>query len=88
MNGLFDYYLSTSSLRVVEVLAGVNKLHSKHLFDKLSETLSNNKSTNNLQKINALTFLGHLARRQPTWLHKITSHPLLRSILNLLKVSF
>jgi tuberous sclerosis protein 1 len=85
VNGLFDYYLSTDSLRAVEVLAGVREPHDKHLFDKLSETLAA-KPVNNGHKVRTLTLLGHVARRQPTWLYKLASHVLFKQLLYLLKV--
>ncbi|XP_033352834.1 hamartin isoform X2 [Bombus vosnesenskii] len=84
VNGLFDYYLSTNSLRAVEVLAGVRDPHDKHLLDRLSEALS--KSGSSSQRIQTLTLLGHIARRQPTWLYKLASHTLFRDLLRLLKM--
>lgn len=86
VNGLFDYYLSTNSLRAIEVLAGVREPHDKHLLDRLAETLG--KSLGHGQRVQALTLLGHVARRQPTWLHKLASHALFRELLKLLKVSY
>jgi len=84
VNGLFDYYLSTNSLRTAEVLAGVRDPHDKHLLDRLSDILS--KFGNTGQRIQALTLLGHIARRQPTWLYKLANHALFRDLLKLLKV--
>ncbi|CAK9803346.1 TSC1 [Anthophora plagiata] len=84
VNGLFDYYLSTNSLRAVEVLAGVRDPHDKHLLDRLSEALS--KSGSSSQRIQTLTLLGHIARRQPTWLYKLAGHTLFRDLLKLLKI--
>lgn len=86
VNGLFDYYLSTNSLRAVEVLAGVRDPHDKHLLDRLSDILS--KTGNSGQRIKALTLLSHIARRQPTWLYKLTSHALFKDLLKLLKVIY
>lgn len=86
VNGLFDYYLSTNSLRTAEVLAGVREPHDKHLLDRLSDILS--KSGNSRQRLQALTLLGHIARRQPTWLYKLASHALFRDLLKLLKVIY
>ncbi|KZC04801.1 PREDICTED: hamartin [Dufourea novaeangliae] len=83
VNGLFDYYLSTNSLRSVEVLASVRDPHDKHLLDRLSEALS--KPGSSSQRIQTLTLLGHIARRQPTWLYKLASHALFRDLLKLLK---
>nr|XP_031840496.1 hamartin [Nomia melanderi]XP_031840497.1 hamartin [Nomia melanderi] len=84
VNGLFDYYLSTNSLRAVEVLASVRDPHDKHLLDRLSEALS--KPGSSSQRIQTLTLLGHIARRQPTWLYKLASHALFRDLLKLLKM--
>ncbi|XP_014474837.1 PREDICTED: hamartin [Dinoponera quadriceps] len=84
VNGLFDYYLSTNSLRTAEVLAGVRDPHDKHLLDRLSDVLS--KTGNCGQRVQALTLLGHIARRQPTWLYKLANHALFRDLLKLLKV--
>lgn len=88
INGLFDYYLSTNSARTAEVLAGVRDPHDKHLLDRLSDILSKPSSSkqSSKQKIQALTLLGLIARRQPTWLYKLASHALFRDLLKLLKV--
>ncbi|KAF4514250.1 UNVERIFIED_CONTAM: hypothetical protein B566_EDAN019542 [Ephemera danica] len=37
-------------------------------------------------KLQALTFLGHVVRKQPAWLYKIAQHSLLNQLLKLLKV--
>lgn len=71
-------------MRTVEVLAGVRDPHDKYLLDRLSEALS--KSGSNSQRIQTLTLLGHIARRQPTWLYKLANHALFRDLLKLLKV--
>ncbi|RZF49211.1 hypothetical protein LSTR_LSTR010941 [Laodelphax striatellus] len=80
MNGLLDYYFSTGSLRVVEILIGIREPHDKFLFDRLSETMRGT------CKLQSLTLLGLIARRNPTWLYKISSHSLLKELLRLLKV--
>ncbi|XP_044014217.1 hamartin-like isoform X2 [Aphidius gifuensis] len=89
VNGLFDYYLSTNSLRAIEVLAGVREPHDKHLLDRLCEcfsrTAGNECHEKNEQRIHALTLLGHVARRQPTWLYKLANHQLFKELLKLLK---
>lgn len=66
LNGIFDYYLITNSARCIEILVGVREPHDKHLFDKLSEAI---KSPSKLQ---ALTVLGHVLRKQPAWLYKVS----------------
>ncbi|KAK0177253.1 hypothetical protein PV328_001325 [Microctonus aethiopoides] len=84
VNGLFDYYLSTNSLRAIEVLSGVREPHDKHLLDRITETIA--KPATSAQRVQALTVLGHVARRQPTWLYKLTNHSLFKELLKLLKV--
>ncbi|XP_022201309.2 hamartin [Nilaparvata lugens] len=80
MNGLLDYYFATGSLRVVEILIGIREPNDKFLFDRLSETMRGT------CKLQSLTLLGLIARRNPTWLYKISSHSLLKELLRLLKV--
>ncbi|XP_046388125.1 hamartin isoform X2 [Ischnura elegans] len=79
LNGIFDYYMSTNSYRMVEILVGVREPHDKYLFDRLSEGLKGS------QKQQSLTLLGHIVRRQPTWLYKIAQHTLMKDLLKLLK---
>ncbi|XP_043481993.1 hamartin [Leptopilina heterotoma] len=83
VNGLFEYYLSTNSNRAVDVLAKVREPHDKHLLDRLYEALA--KPSNQGQKLLTLTLLGHVSRRQPTWLFKLANHPLFKELLKLLK---
>ncbi|XP_046735382.1 hamartin isoform X1 [Diprion similis] len=85
VNGLFDYYLSTNSLRAVEVLVGVREPHDKHLLDRLAEALTKHTSNGQNQRVQALTLLGHVVRRHPTWLYKLPSHCLFDRLLKLLK---
>ncbi|XP_060843203.1 hamartin isoform X3 [Rhopalosiphum padi] len=79
LNGMYDYFMSTGSQRAVEVLVAVREPHDKYLFDRLVDGL---RSANRLQ---ALTLLGHVVKRQPTWLIKITNHHLLKELIKLLK---
>lgn len=65
LNGMFDYYLNTNSARCIEILVSVREPHDKYLFDKLCESM---KGTAKLQ---ALTVLGHILRKQPGWLYKV-----------------
>lgn len=80
LNGIFDCYLQTSSMRLVEILVGVREPHDMHLFNKLSETLRGQ------SKLQALTLLGHVVRRRPTWLIKIVKHQVLNDLLRILKM--
>ncbi|XP_064165052.1 hamartin-like [Anguilla rostrata] len=80
LNGLVDYYLETSSSQALQILTSVREPHDKHLLDKLNECLSKPAS-----RLPTLTLLGHVVRKQPSWIHKITRFPLLASLLKCLK---
>jgi len=53
----------------------------QHLFDRLFDHWK----TGN--KVQTLMILGHLVRREPLWLNKIVSHPLLSLMVKGLKVT-
>ncbi|KAJ8924577.1 hypothetical protein NQ315_000726 [Exocentrus adspersus] len=82
LNGLYDYYLNTNSIRSMDILVNIREPHHQYLFDRLSESI---KSPKTEIKVQALTLLGHVARSQPTWLYKLQEHNLLRDILQFLK---
>ncbi|XP_062308026.1 hamartin-like isoform X1 [Osmerus eperlanus] len=80
LNGLVDYYMETNSTQAILLLCSVREPHDKHLFDKLNESLARPPC-----RLATLTLLGHVIRRQPSWIHKITRFPLLASVLKCLK---
>ncbi|KAI5701611.1 hypothetical protein M8J75_011338 [Diaphorina citri] len=81
VNGLVDYFLASNSLRAVDVLVIIREPHDKFLFDRVAETLRSSST-----RLGALTLLGHIVQRQPTWLYKIMSHPtLMKDLLKILK---
>ncbi|XP_059477895.1 hamartin isoform X2 [Neocloeon triangulifer] len=80
VNGMFDYYLNTNSNRVIDVLVGVREPHDMYLFERLADSL---KGPNKLQGV---TLLGYIVRKQPFWLYRIAQHPLLKELLKLLKI--
>ncbi|XP_044767180.1 hamartin isoform X1 [Coccinella septempunctata] len=82
INGLYDYYLNTNSLRSMEILANVNENHHRYLFDRLNESIKRQETE---LRVKALTLLGHIVRKQPTWIYKINEHPLMKEILYVLK---
>ncbi|KAJ8957088.1 hypothetical protein NQ318_007302 [Aromia moschata] len=82
LNGLYEYYLNTNSIRSMEILVNVTEPHHQYLFDRLCESLRNQKTE---IKVQALTLFGHVARSQPTWLYKLQDHVLLKEVLKLLK---
>lgn len=80
LNGLVESYVVSHSQQCAEILAGVEEPHDKHLFDRLVELLKGN-----VHRLIAVTLLLHLACRQPPWLHKLVSHPLLSVFLKCMK---
>ncbi|XP_035642287.1 TSC complex subunit 1a isoform X2 [Oncorhynchus keta] len=80
LNGLVDYYLETSSPQAILILCSVREPHDKHLLDKLNEYMAKPAC-----RLPTLTLLGHVIRKQPPWMHKITRFPLLTSLLKCLK---
>lgn len=86
VHGFIDYYSHTMSERVLDVLAKVSQPHDKFIFDRLFDLMREKDSrgvSNNKQM--ALNIFGYVVRANPTWLHKVTSHSLLKEILKLLK---
>ncbi|XP_065161962.1 hamartin isoform X3 [Atheta coriaria] len=82
VNGLYDHYMKTNSVRVLEILINVPESHHDYLFNKLHDSLVRG-ATNS--KFQALNLLGHVVRKHPTWLFKITEKALFRELLKLLK---
>uniref|UniRef100_A0A8C7CTA6 TSC complex subunit 1a n=1 Tax=Oncorhynchus kisutch TaxID=8019 RepID=A0A8C7CTA6_ONCKI len=80
LNGLVDYYLETSSPQAILILCSVREPHDKHLLDKLNECMAKPAC-----RLPTLSLLGHVIRKQPPWMHKITRFPLLTSLLKCLK---
>ncbi|KAL4623301.1 hamartin isoform X4 [Arapaima gigas] len=80
LNSLVDYYLETSSSQALNILSSVREPHDKHLLDKMSECM-----TKQSCRLHTLTLLGHIVRRQPPWIHKISRFSLLSSLLRCLK---
>uniref|UniRef100_A0A9J7Z5U7 TSC complex subunit 1b n=1 Tax=Cyprinus carpio carpio TaxID=630221 RepID=A0A9J7Z5U7_CYPCA len=80
LNGLVDYFLETNSAQAVHILSSVREPHDKHLFDKMNECMAKA-----LCRLPTLTLLGHVVRKQPSWIHKIARSPLLLSLLKCLK---
>ncbi|KAK6627296.1 hypothetical protein RUM44_009773 [Polyplax serrata] len=81
LNGLVDYFISTGSMRCVDILVGVREPHDKYFFDRVFDSLKNTPAV----RLSVLTLLGHVVFRQPTWLYKISQHSLLKEVLRILK---
>ncbi|XP_062867233.1 TSC complex subunit 1b [Trichomycterus rosablanca] len=80
LNGLVDYYLETNSSPALHILCSVREPHDKHLFDKMNECMYKQAC-----RLPTLNLLGHVVRKQPSWIHKIARYPLLLSLLKCLK---
>lgn len=80
LNALVDYYLETNSAQAVHILSSVREPHDKHLLDKMNDCM-----TKQACRLPTLTLLGHVVRKQPSWIHKIARYPLLLSLLKCLK---
>ncbi|CAB1318490.1 unnamed protein product, partial [Coregonus sp. 'balchen'] len=80
LNGLVDYFLETNSAQAMHILSSVREPHDKHLLDKMNECM-----TKQACRLSTLTLLGHVVRKQPSWIHKIARYPLLLSLLKCLK---
>ncbi|GAA6099496.1 TSC complex subunit 1b isoform X2 [Tachysurus ichikawai] len=80
LNGLVDYFLETNSSPALHILCSVREPHDKHLFDKMNECMAKPAC-----RLPTLNLLGHVVRKQPSWIHKIVRYPLLPSLLKCLK---
>lgn len=78
--GLVDYYVQTNSNRCLDILTSIQEPHDKHFFDKITDSLKSSAI-----RMQALTLLGYVVRKQPSWLHKIANHPLMGIFLKILK---
>ncbi|XP_055679805.1 hamartin [Lutzomyia longipalpis] len=78
VHGMVDYFCQTNSIRIVEILVKVQNPHDQYIFDIIAQRLKTN-------KIPALSMLSLIIPRHPTWLFKVTSHPLWKDLLELLK---
>ncbi|KAF7651989.1 hypothetical protein LDENG_00102770 [Lucifuga dentata] len=81
LNGLVDYFLETNSSQAMHILSSVREPHDKHLLDKMNECM-----TKQACRLPTLTLLGHVIRKQPSWIHKIARYPLLLSLLKCLRM--
>ncbi|XP_072908452.1 TSC complex subunit 1b isoform X1 [Hemitrygon akajei] len=81
LNSLVDHYLENNSLAAVQILSAVQEPHDKHLLDRLNECMGKAAT-----RLPAVILLGHVIRREPTWIHKLFRAPVLVSLLKCLKL--
>lgn len=80
LSSLVDFYLETTSSQAVALLSTVREQLHKVLLEKLNDALGKAAT-----RLAALMLLGHLTRKQPSWVHLVTRCPLLASLLRCLK---
>ncbi|XP_016518168.1 TSC complex subunit 1b [Poecilia formosa] len=80
LNGLVDYFLETNSAQALHILSSVREPHDKHLLDKMNDCMAKPAC-----RLPTLMLLGHVVRKQPSWIHKMARYPLLLSLLKCLK---
>uniref|UniRef100_A0A674PI63 TSC complex subunit 1b n=1 Tax=Takifugu rubripes TaxID=31033 RepID=A0A674PI63_TAKRU len=80
VSSLVEHYLDSSSSQAVVLLSSIREPHHKILLEKLNESLNRPGS-----RLETVTLLGHLVRRQPPWVHHISRLPLLTTLLRCLK---
>ncbi|XP_015257276.1 PREDICTED: hamartin-like [Cyprinodon variegatus] len=80
LNSLVDYFLETNSTQALHILSSVREPHDKHLLDKMNDCMAKPAC-----RLPTLMLLGHVVRKQPSWIHKIARYPLLLSLLKCLK---
>lgn len=80
MTGLLDYFFTSNSGRLLDILLGVSEPHDRHLLDRLAEGLKGP------DRFRYTCLLLYAARRQPTttWLRKFVNHGAMRELLNCL----
>lgn len=82
MHGLLDFYAYSESPDVLEIILDAQEPHDRFLFDRLSESLKSGGKS----RLQGLTLLGYVVRRQPPWLYKLTQHTLMKELIKVLKV--
>uniref|UniRef100_A0A1B0DI92 Uncharacterized protein n=1 Tax=Phlebotomus papatasi TaxID=29031 RepID=A0A1B0DI92_PHLPP len=82
-HGMVDYFCQTNSIRIVEILVKVQSPHDRFIFDRIADHIRGSDKSN---RVSALSILGLIIPRHPTWLFRVTAHPLWKDLLKLLKV--
>ncbi|XP_044175884.1 hamartin-like isoform X2 [Acropora millepora] len=80
LNSMVDYYLKTRSSTCLQILTGIHEARGQALFEKMNESLKHRTT-----RLDTLTLLGHIVRKQPSWLHKIVKTPLFDAVLKHMK---
>nr|AAD48503.1 tuberous sclerosis gene product-1 homolog [Drosophila melanogaster] len=76
---MLDYFFTTGSQRILEVLVKAQAPHDGYIFDKLDDCLK--QSQHRVQSLQVFCFI---VRHHPTWLYKIEKHRLIKSVFKLM----
>lgn len=76
--------IKTISVFLTFLVVNTSNLFSaaQHLLDKMNDCMAKPAC-----RLPTLMLLGHVVRKQPSWIHKMARYPLLLSLLKCLKVS-
>lgn len=80
LNAMVDYYLKTRSPACLQILSSIHEARAQALFEKMNDCLRHSPS-----RLDTLTLLGHIVRKQPSWLYKIIKTSLFESLLKYMK---
>ena len=81
MTCLYEHHFNTCSARSLELLLSVQDPHEKYLCDRITDGLKQGGKA----RLNGLSVLGYIIRKQPAWLYKITQHSLTKELFKVLK---
>ncbi|KAK3730034.1 hypothetical protein QZH41_009544 [Actinostola sp. cb2023] len=82
LNALVDSYLDTRSTTALQILTNVHEARINNLFDKLNDCLKHHGLR---RRIDTFSLLGHIVRKQPSWLYKVVKTPLFETIIKCMK---
>lgn len=79
VHGMMDYFLTTKSMRIIEILVKVQSPHDIYIFDRLNDWINTSKRNQ------AFTLFWYVVRKHPSWLYKVVNHPLFREVLKVVR---
>ncbi|XP_023344755.1 hamartin [Eurytemora carolleeae] len=82
VTGLYEYYSSTQSMNGLKLLLNVKEPLDTVLCDRIYEGL---RSSDTQNRILAVNMLGFIARKQPTWVHKLPQTFCFKELIKMLK---
>lgn len=80
LHATVEYYLKTRSHACLQILSGIHEARAQALFEKMNECIKHRVS-----RLDTLTLLGHIVRKQPSWLYKVLKTPLFDTLLKCMK---